>query len=252
MLWAALAVIVVVFAGIVLGRHHLSRGALIAAGIGFAVIGLVPLAMLEWSYSAARTTPVTMPVALDRAGTIRVPPFFVAHPGPYDIWLVFDHSDGTDDFDCWTGYHDMEAACPPGDPPLDISWRVREDAAPIATGGTDWTAWRKRQHSLAPSAMAKARQAFRDFQKRVADPSNRWPFYDGIGTFAAQPGARYDVELTVRRPAGPLARLNPKLVIGLGAAATRGLGAMVTSLAILWVLAGAVLVMIALRRKQDT
>src|SRR5258707_6879942 len=105
MFWLSLAILVVFFTGLVLGHRHVSRAALMWTGIGFAVAGLIPLAMLEWSFSSGKTTPVTMPVTLDRASVIRTPPFVVEQAGPYNVWLVFDHADDSADFDCWIGYH---------------------------------------------------------------------------------------------------------------------------------------------------
>jgi hypothetical protein len=177
MMWLAFVVVALVFAGVLVARRQLSRRALIGAGIAFALAGLVPVAALEWYFSAARTTPVNMAVPMDRAGTVHAGPFRIAIGGEYEMWLVFDHTDAVADFDCWIGYHDMEAECPRGAPPLDLAWRVTAEGVPMEAGG------------------------------------------------------------------------RPRLVIGLSAAATKGLGTVVTILALLWVLAGGVLVLLGIARK---
>ena len=134
--YLALAVLVLSFAAVYFGRKLLARRELIAAGIGFVVIGLAPVAYLEWRYTPANTTPATMAVPLDLAATVKTAPFRIAIAGPYELWLAFDHADNSGDFDCWTGSPGMEARCPRADPALDIVWTARADGQAIAQGAT--------------------------------------------------------------------------------------------------------------------
>jgi len=223
------------------------RSVHIGTGFVLIAIGLGAVAWLEWRYSADNTTPVSMPLSMSRAATVTTPPFRLALSGPYDVWLAFDHGDDTADFDCWTGYRGMEAECPRGEPALDIAWAVRASGGAVATGGTDWTTWLRLQATLSDAEMARARAKFLAYQARTADPSNRWPLYYAAGSFDGEAGRDYTFELTVRKPAGPLAALHPRLVVGLSASATKGLGLRVLVFAILSVLAGAGVILSALR-----
>ena len=249
MMYLALAVLVLSFAAVFLGRRLLARRELIAAGIGFVVIGLVPVAYLEWRYSLSNTMPATMAVPLDRAVTVKTAPFRIAITGPYELWLVFDHGDNSGDFDCWTGSPGMEARCPRADPALGIVWTAREDGEAIADGATDWSQWHRTQAALDPAAAARERKRFLDIQAKATDPANRWPLYYSLGDFEGMAGHTYLVQLAVQRPAGPLAALHPRLVIGLSSSVTNGLGTAVMVFALLCVAAGAVIVLIALRRE---
>ncbi|MEI9993978.1 MAG: hypothetical protein WDM91_05260 [Rhizomicrobium sp.] len=227
------------------GRALPRRGLFILGGL-FAVIGIGAVAALEWRYTPEHTTPLTMPLALAKAGQIQTPPFAVTIPGPYSAWLVFDHTDAADtDFDCLTGRPGAEALCPHADPVIDLAWSVSDGSTKISQGHTDWSAWHARQAALfAPDAAPRPRTV----RAKPSDGSDRLPLFYELGHFTAAAGHRYAVALYNGGSAGLLAQRHPRLVIGLSAAATRGLGAIVTIFGLLWVIAGAILILNGIRR----
>jgi hypothetical protein len=226
----------------------LPRRALIASGLVIAALGASAVAYVEWRYAPSNTLPVQMPVALDRAGTLQTRSFRVAVSGPYDLWLEFDRKQDGEDFACLTGDSGAEAVCPRRDPDLDVAWTVSTDAEPIASGATDWTRWHAAQAALDPAEAARRQKAYRAWQARSLDPSNNWPLYYRLGSFAAESGHAYAAVLRVKQPAGALAALHPRLAIGLGGEATKGLGTMALIFCLLCVLTGGALLLRAIPR----
>ena len=107
--WIAVPAAAVVLA-VLLGRR-LPRRALQVLAVLCLVIGLVSAVALEWRYSTDNTIVATMPVSLDHAGAVVTPRFAVSVPGPYEIWLAFDHGGQTTEFDCLAGLAVNLAEC---------------------------------------------------------------------------------------------------------------------------------------------
>jgi hypothetical protein len=235
-------------AAIYLVPKLLGRRALVALGIAVAVIGASAVAYVEWRYAPTNTLPVQMPVALDRAGTVRTPPFRVAVAGPYDLWLEFDRKQDGEDFACLTGDAGAEPVCPRKDPDLAVAWTVTAPSAPVAQGATNWDHWHAVQAALDPAEAARRRKAYTAYQARSLDPSNNWPLYYRLGSFEAEAGRDYVAALDVQKPAGALAALHPRLAIGLGSAATKGLGTMALIFCLLCLVTGAGLLLRAIPR----
>ena len=254
MLYLLIAGPLVALALIYLAPKLLPRRAVIALGLVVAMVGAAAVAFVEWRYSPDNTLRVQMPVALGRAGAVISPAFRVAIPGPYEIWLEFDRkqdfdgkSDG-EDFACLTGDPGAEAVCPRNDPDLEIAWSVARDSATVAGGATDWTDWHAKQAALDPADAARRQKAYKAHQARSLDPSNNWPLYYRLGRFEAQTGSSYSVALDVKKPAGALAALHPRLAVGLAGEATKGLGTMALIFCLLCVATGATLLLRTLPR----
>jgi hypothetical protein len=235
-------------AAIYVAPKLLGRRTLVALGIAVAVIGAAAVGTVEWRYAPANTLPVQMPVALDRAAAVRTPPFRVTVAGPYDLWLEFDRKQDGEDFACLTGDAGAEAVCPRKDPDLAVAWTVSTQSAPIASGSTHWDHWHAVQAALDPAEAARRRKAYTAWQARSLDPSNNWPLYYRLGSFAAEAGRAYVAALDVQKPAGALAALHPRLAIGLGSAATKGLGTMALIFCLLCLVTGAGLMLRAIPR----
>lgn len=231
-----------------LARKLLPRRALIALGFGIVVIGAATLGFVEWRYAPANTLPVQMPVDLAHAGAVRTPAFQVAVSGPYDLWLEFDRKQDGEDFACLTGDAGAEAVCPRRDPDLTVAWAVAAGGTPIAHGATDWSRWHAKQAALDPADAARRQKAYQAYRARSLDPSNNWPLYYRLGSFQAETGRAYSAALSLESPAGALAALHPRLAIGLGSEATKGLGAMALIFCLLCVLTGGALLLFAIPR----
>ncbi|HEX4301625.1 MAG TPA: hypothetical protein VHZ78_02445 [Rhizomicrobium sp.] len=226
----------------------LPRRVFIALGIAIAALGAIAVAYVEWQYAPERTLLVQMPVALDRAATIASAPFAPHISGPYDIWLEFDRKQEGEDFACLTGDPGAEGVCPRRDPDLDLAWSVDEDGAPAARGATDWRDWHARQAALDPAEAARRRKAFEAYQAKSLDPSNNWPRYFKLGSFTGTAARQYRIALDIHKPAGALAALHPRLAIGLGAAATKGLGSLALVFCLICIVTGAMLLLRAIPR----
>lgn len=248
MLYLLIAGPLLAVAVVYLARKLLPRNALIASGLLIAVIGAATVAYVEWRYATQNTLPVQMPVALDRAGAVRTPAFRVAVAGPYDLWLEFDRKQDGEDFACLTGDTGAEAVCPRRDPELDVAWAVTANAVAVAQGATDWNRWHGRQAALDPAEAARRQRDYKAYKARTLDPSNNWPLYYRLGSFTAESGRTYVAALTIGKPAGALAALHPRLAIGLGGEATKGLGAMALVFCLLCVLTGGALLLFAVPR----
>ncbi|HXC55462.1 MAG TPA: hypothetical protein VNU97_09215 [Rhizomicrobium sp.] len=231
-----------------LAPRLLPRAALIALGLVIVALGCGAVAYVEWRYAPERTLPVQMPVSLAAAGMVQTPSFRVAVAGTYDLWLEFERHQDAPDFACLTGDDGAEAVCPRRDPDLAVAWTIAAGGAAVARGATDWSGWHARQAALDPAKAARRRKAYLAYQARSLDPANNWPLYYRLGSFAAESGRAYVATLTVGKPAGVLATLRPRLAIGLGGGATKGLGAMALVFCLFCVLTGAALLLQAIPR----
>ena len=243
-----LAAVVLVF----LARRLLPRLGLIVLGVVVIAAGVAAVAYVEWRYTPASTLLVQMRIPLGRAGAIRSPAFMPAISGPYDIWLEFDRSEAQegDDFVCVTGQPGFEAACPRRDPALALDWSVAEDGAVALHGKTDWRDWHTKQAAIDPAEALRKQKAFAAYQAKSINPSDKWPRYYKLGTFTGIAAREYQVTLDIHQGAGVLAARHPNLAVGLGSAATQGIGSLALVFGLLCVITGAVLFLFTIPRGQ--
>jgi hypothetical protein len=250
MIWLFILVIAIAAGGIVFARR-LPTSVLIGLGAVIVLIGIIAIAILEWRYAGANNRPLDIPIALGRAGQIETPTFTVGQGAPYDLWLQTDRAIGIAAFGCLTGEPDFEALCPGRVPVLDLAWTADENGIVVARGGSDFEGWRRRQAALDPRLAAKKLASFRAYAaKEAADPSNQWPLFHRLGSFNAVGGKTYRLTLVLKAPVPQLAALHPRLTVGLGGDATRGLGTMVIWFGLLCVIGGGLMLLIARARLQ--
>jgi len=224
----------------------LPKGALIGVGAAFIVVGVAALGTVEWRYLPAASKPLDVALRLDRAGDIALPVFTLDREGDYDIWLQADHSAGPLDFGCLTAQPGFEKPCRPQDAELDLRWTLSSAGAPLAGGGTGIEAWRVRAAAVPPADATAAHRAFQAYADKTDNPSDGTPLYRLLGTFRAPTGRGLALTVSLRRPAPRLAALHPRLIVGLTAADTRGIGVWATLFCVLCVAIGGFMLLMAL------
>jgi hypothetical protein len=224
----------------------LPKGALIAIGAAFIVAGVAALGTVEWRYLPAASKPLDVPLALDHAGPIAVPPFTLGRDGAYDIWLQLDHSVGLLGFGCLTGEPGFEKLCKPQSAELDAHWTLSYAGATLAAGGTDLKTWQQRSAAVPAPVASAAHHAFQAYAEKIDNPSDGTPFYRYLGTFRAPSGRSLALAIRLVRPAPKLAALHPRLVVGLTAGDTRNVGVWATLFCVLCVAIGGFMLLMAL------
>ncbi|MBV9419403.1 MAG: hypothetical protein JO348_06485 [Alphaproteobacteria bacterium] len=242
------AVVIVAFGIVALFRARLPHLALFVIAGLFVLIGVGTIAWTELRYAPGNTQTAPLPISLARPGAYRTPPFRSEFSGEYDIILQFDRNDEIGDFRCYVGEPTFEALCPKQEPELNVAWASVSEGRPIAGGASNWQAWNASQAALNPKDAERQRMQFRAFQLAHADIQNHWPLDVFVGKFNAEKGQAYVVDIHVARAAPNLAKLHPRLIVGLANSATKGLGAIVIGFALLCVFFGSALLLSALRR----
>ncbi|MEI9989460.1 MAG: hypothetical protein WDM86_05415 [Rhizomicrobium sp.] len=240
-----------VIAAILLLSRRLPRRVLMVLGLVFVVAGAGALAALELWYSPARTQPFAMRLSLDAAGaTVASRPFTLGLSGPYNLLLQLDRGDGVLAFGCLTAEPGFEALCPGREPELDVSWTVSEAGTLIARGGGGLARWKARRAALDPKAAAAKLAAFHAYADHAQEPSDQTPLYHDLGTFRGEAGRGYEIEFRVGRAAPTLAKLHPRVIVGLDTAVTRSAGPTFLGLALLCLGGGAFMLLLSFSRPK--
>ncbi|HEY0105706.1 MAG TPA: hypothetical protein VGB91_06435 [Rhizomicrobium sp.] len=226
-------------------RPGLSRGARLAAGALLVAAGVAAVGYVEWRFLPASGKPLDTPLALDRAGPVSFPPFAIERSGTYEIWLQIDHAAGMLNFGCLTTEPGFEKPCSPRKPELDLDWKVSSGGIALAHGATDIEAWERRGAAVPATEAAAAARRFQVYADRTDNPSDQTPFYHLFGKFRAAAGRRYALTLGIHRAAPTLAKLHPRLIVGLTAATAR-LGAWAVLFCVLCVSLGGFILLTAL------
>jgi hypothetical protein len=217
---------------------RLSPRALGFLGATLIVVGVAALAYTEWRYLPAANKPLDMPLPLDKARTIVSKPFTLQKASTYDIWLEVDRTPGVEAFGCITAEAGFEKLCPLRTPELDVAWTLRDGDRAVARGASDLAGWNQRRAAVPPHESAEALRKLRDYVAKSENPSDQTPLYHQIGSFEATDAAVRSLALELRRPVPALARAHPRLVVGVSAAATHGLGLSVTAFCVLCLVGG--------------
>jgi len=222
-LYVLLATLAVI-AAILLAAGRLPRRALMILGLAFVVAGAGALAALEGWYAPSRTQAVSMALPLNAAGAVASKPFTLALTAPFELSLQVDRGDGVLSFGCLTGEPGFEALCLGREPELDVTWTVRDAGVPLARGGSDPGAWHARQAAIDPKAAAAKLAAFHAYADHAQEPSDQTPLYHSLGSFDGIAGHTYEIAFRVNRAAPALAKLHPRVIVGLNTADTQAIG----------------------------
>ncbi len=229
----------------------LSKRLRIAIGAVLILLGISTIGIVEWRYLPAATQPVNVPLTLRGPAQIAPPPFAIDRDGTYEIWLQVDHAVGLLNFGCLTAEPGFEKPCRPRQPELDTDWSLSSGGLVRAAGGRGAAAWEQRSAAVPASDAAAARRHFQAYSDRSDNPSDETPFYHRLGAFRAAAGRSYLLTLGVYRPAPTLARLHPRLIVGLTASTAR-LGAWATLFCVLCLSLGGFILLRTLVPRKTT
>ncbi|MEJ1970813.1 MAG: hypothetical protein WDN03_19615 [Rhizomicrobium sp.] len=246
LLGTALAIAALVF----LARRMPARAAM-ALGVALAVVGAGAVAALELRFQPDDTVALDMPLPLARAATTDSRIFIASRSDPFDILLQLDRGAGVESFGCLTGEDGFEALCLGREPELDVGWTVTEAGVAVARGGGDRERWHARQAALDPKEAARRQARFHAYANNVQEPSDQTPLYHRLGVFHAEAGHAYEIVFTVRRAAPTLSGLHPRVVVGLAASVTQGLGPAFLGFALLCIAGGALMLLMTLTRTKS-
>ncbi len=243
--------VLIAVAAILLLSRRIPRRVLMILGIAFALAGAGAFAALEWWYAPSRTQALAMRLPLAEAGaTIASRPFTLRLSGPHDLLLQLDRGDGVLAFGCLTAEPGFEALCLGRAPELDVAWTVGEAGTRVASGTSGLARWKDVQAATDPKAAAAKLAAFRAYADHAQEPSDQTPLYHALGTFRGEAGHTYEVRFRVARAAPTLARLHPRVIVGLGAAVTRSIGPTFLGLALLCLGGGAFMLLLSFSRPK--
>lgn len=242
----------IAIAAILLFSGRMPRRVLAGLGIAFVLGGAGALAGLELWYAPPRAELLNMALPLDRAGAMTSQPFVPALSDPYDISLQLDRGDGVLSFGCLTGEDGFEALClGHPQPELDLEWTLTEAGTPIARGGSDLDRWRTKVRGVDPKAAAVKLAKYRAYADHAQEPSDQTPLYHSLGAFHAIAGHSYRIVFGIRSAAPSLAKLHPRIVVGLSADLTRSIGQMYLGIALLCIGGGAFMLLLSLPRAKQ-
>lgn len=223
-LYVLFATLVVIVA-ILLMAGRLPRRVLIVLGFTFVLAGAGALAGLEWWYAPSRTQALSMALPLDAAdAAVTSKPFTLALTAPFDVSLQVDRGEGVLAFGCLTAEPGFEALCLGREPELDVTWTIREAGARIASRGSDLPWWKMRRAAIDPIQARARLAAFHAYADHAQEPSDQTPLYHSLGAFDGIAGHTYEIAFRIDRAAPTLARLHPRVIVGLSASDTQAIG----------------------------
>ena len=230
---------------------RLSRRALAIFAIAFLAFGVGAFALLQILYPPSRTQALSMPLPLSAADTtVTSKPFTLAVTGPFDISLQLDRGDGVLSFGCLTAEPGFEALCPGRDPELDVTWTLSQAGARVASHGSDVPWWKMRRGAIDPAAARAKLAGFHAYADHAQDPSDQTPLYHALGSFDGVAGHTYALAFRVNRAAPTLARLHPRVIVGLAADFTQSIGRTYLAFALLCLAVGAFMLLRSFSRPK--